>query len=94
MQAFNINLVFFGVYCVLIGWLVFRSTFLPKTLGVLMMIGGLSWLTFLSPSLAGYLSPYNLAPGILGEASLTLWLLFMGVNVERWKQQASRDSRG
>ena len=83
------NLVFFGVYCLLIGYLIFRSTFLPRTLGVLMAIGGLGWLTFLSPSLAKDLSPYNMAPGILGEGALTLWLLAFGVNVQRWKQTAS-----
>jgi len=82
-------LVFFGFYCLLIGYLIFRSTFLPRILGALMAIGGLGWLTFLSPSLANSLSPYNLAPGILGEGALTLWLLVMGVNVERWNQQAS-----
>ena len=49
---------------------------------------GLGWLTFLSPPLANYLSPYNLAPGLLGEGSLTLWLLVIGVNVQRWKEQA------
>jgi hypothetical protein len=79
------NLVFFGFYCLLIGYLIFRSTFLPRILGVLMAIGGLGWLTFLSPLLANYLSPYNLAPGILGEGALTLWLLVKGVNVQRWK---------
>jgi hypothetical protein len=83
------NLVFFGFYCLLIGYLILRSTFLPRILGVLMAIGGLGWLTFLSPPLANYLSPYNLAPGILGEGSLTLWLLVMGVNAQRWKEQAS-----
>ncbi len=83
------NLVFFGCYCLLIGYLIFKSTFLPRILGVLMAIGGLGWLTFLSPTLADYLSPYIFAPGMLGEASLTLWLLVMGVNVPRWKEQAS-----
>ncbi len=83
------SLVFFGCYCLLIGYLIFKSTFLPRTLGVLMAIGGLGWLTFLSPSLADYLSPYIFAPGILGEASLTLWLLVMGVNAQRWEEQAS-----
>jgi hypothetical protein len=79
-QAYNIGFVFFGFYCLLIGYLIFRSTFLPKILGVLMMLGGLSWLTFLFPPLADYLRPYNLAPGILAEGSLTLWLLLFGVN--------------
>jgi hypothetical protein len=81
-------LVFFGFYCLLIGYLILRSTFLPRILGVLMAIGGLGWLTFLYSPLAASLSPYNLAPGILGESSLTLWLLAMGVNSQRWKEQA------
>ncbi len=82
------NLVFFGVYCLLIGYLIFRSTFLPRALGVLMALGGLGWLTFLSPELAKFLSPYNLAPGILGEGALTVWLLVFGVNIQRWNEQA------
>jgi len=86
------TLVFFGAYCLLIGYLVFKSTFLPKILGVLMAIGGLGWLTFLSPSLVGYLSPFNLAPGILGESALTLWLLVKGVNVEEWKKLAAMNA--
>jgi hypothetical protein len=82
-------LVFFGVYCLLIGYLIFRSTFLPRILGVLMAFGGLGWLTFLSPPLANYLSPYNLAPGMFGEGALTLWLLVVGVNVPKWQAQAN-----
>jgi hypothetical protein len=86
---FSINsLVFFGFYCLLIGYLILRSTFLPRILGVLMMFGGLGWLTFVSQPLARSLSPYNMAPGIIGEGVLTLWLLGMGVNAERWMAQA------
>ena len=81
-------MVFFGFYCLLIGYLIFRSTFLPRILGVLMAFAGLGWLTFLSPMLANHLSPYIFAPGILGEGALTLWLLAMGVNAERWNEQA------
>jgi len=88
-QAYNIGLVFFGFYCLLIGCLILRSTFLPRVLGVLMAFAGLGWLTFLWPPLANHLSPYNLAAGVLGEGSLTLWLLAMGVSVQRWKEQAS-----
>jgi intracellular septation protein A len=81
-------LVFFGFYCLLIGYLIFRSTFLPRILGALMAFAGLGWLTFLSPPLANYLSPWNMIPGILGEGMLTLWLLVKGVNAQRWKEQA------
>jgi len=87
-QAANIGIVFFGFYCLLIGYLVFRSTFLPRILGAGMMFAGLGWLTFLSPPLANYLYPYNLAPGGLGEIALTLWLLVVGVNPQRWKERA------
>ena len=79
---------FFGFYCLLIGYLIIRSTFLPRVLGVLMAIGGLSWLTFFSASLTSQLNPYNLAPGIFGEGVLTLWLLIVGLNEQRWMEQA------
>jgi hypothetical protein len=59
-----------------------------------MVFAGLGWLTFLSPPLANYLSPYIFVPGILGEGSLTLWLLVVGVNVQRWKEQASAAGLG
>jgi hypothetical protein len=88
-QGVNIAVVFDGFYCILIGCLVFKSTFLPRTLGVLMTLGGLGWLTFLLPPLANYLSPYNLASGILGEGLVMLWLLLVGVTARRWKEQAS-----
>ena len=88
-QAANIDLVFFGVYCLLIGYLIFTSAFLPRILGVSMAFAGLGWLAFVSPPLANYLSPYILVLGFLAELSLMLWLLVMGVNVQRWKEQAS-----
>ena len=85
----DIPVVFDGLYCLLIGCLIFRSTFLPRILGALMALAGFGWLTYLSPSLAKSLSPYNLALGILGQESLMLWLLVKGVNEQRWKEQAS-----
>jgi len=89
LQRVNIGLGFGGFYCLLIGYLIFRSTFLPRILGALMAFAGLGWLTFLSPPLANHLSPSNLASGILGEGLVMLWLLVMGVNVQRWKEQDS-----
>jgi Domain of unknown function (DUF4386) len=84
----NVALVFHGCYCLLTGYLIFRSTFLPRGLGVLMAFGGLSWLSNVSPELADDLSPYNVAAGFFGEGLVMLWLLVVGVNVQRWKEQA------
>src|SRR5271157_1824970 len=89
VQATHIYLVFFGLFNLLIGYLIFKSTFLPRILGVLMALSGLGWLTFLSPSLANYLLTYIEVLGIIAEASLMLWLLVKGVKVERWREQAS-----
>jgi hypothetical protein len=93
-EAFSVGMVFFGFYCLLIGYLIFRSTFLPRIVGMLMALAGLGHLiamfaNFLSPAFADHLFPYILWPGLLGEGSVTLWLLVMGVNASRWKEQAN-----
>ncbi len=85
-QAFDIYLVFFGLWCVLIGYLIFRSTFLPRILGVLLAIDGLAWM-LLSPPLANHLFPLIALASGLAEIPLQLWLLVVGVNAERWKEQ-------
>src|SRR6202140_1116571 len=88
--AYNIDLVFFGLWCVLTGYLIFRSTFLPRILGVLLAISGLGYVTYLYPPLAYYLFvPYIASAAALGEIPLELWLIVRGVNVQRWKEQAS-----
>jgi hypothetical protein len=89
----DVALVFVGIQHLLIGYLVFRSTFLPRILGWLMAIAGLGWLTYASPRLADLLSPYNTAFGLIGEGLVFLWLLVMGVNVQRWNEQANRPAR-
>jgi hypothetical protein len=78
-QIFNIALVLFAFYDLLLGYLIFRSTFLPRLLGVLLMIAGVGWLTFLWPPLAATLSSYVLPFGALAEIVLMLWLLVKGV---------------
>jgi hypothetical protein len=88
--AFNIDLVFFGLWCVLTGYLIFRSTFLPRILGVLLAISGLGFVTYLYPPLAYHLfMPYIAVASALGEIPLELWLMVTGVNAQRWKDQAS-----
>jgi Domain of unknown function (DUF4386) len=88
-RGVDIPVVLDGFYCLVVGYLIFKSTFLPRILGALIAFAGLGWLTHLSPPLAQHLSPYNLADGILGQESVMLWLLVMGINERRWKQQAS-----
>jgi hypothetical protein len=80
-QILNVGLVFHGIYCLLIAYLIFRSTFLPRILGAPMTIAGVCWLTFLPAPLANYLSPYNMATALLAEGLVMLWLLAMGVKV-------------
>jgi hypothetical protein len=89
VQSAYIYLVFFGLFNSCIGYLIFKSTFLPRILGVLMALSGLGWLMFLSPPLAHHLLAYIELIGIIAEAALMLWLLVKGVNVQRWQEQAS-----
>jgi len=91
--GFGVSLIFFGCECLVLGYLIFRSGYLPKALGVLMQIAGLSYLTnsfalLLVPTFADRLFPAILLPALVGEASLCLWLLVKGVNAEKWKLHA------
>jgi len=92
--GFGVALIFFGCVCLILGYLIFRSGFLPKALGVLMQIAGLSYLTdsfalILAPTFANRIFPAVLVPAFVGEASLCLWLLVKGVNVPKWEAKAS-----
>jgi Domain of unknown function (DUF4386) len=92
--GFDIALVFFGLHCLTLGYLLFRSTFFPRILGVALSIGGLGYLanifaTAISPAIAGHIFPYIMLPAGIAEIALTLWLIIRGVNVPRWKEQAS-----
>ena len=87
-------LVFFGFYALLTGYLIIRSTFLPRILGVLSVVGGLGWLSFLYLPLAHRAFPYVAVFALLGAASLALWLLVFGVNEKRWKEQSSAAGQG
>jgi hypothetical protein len=83
-------MIFFGCYCILIGVLVLRSTFMPRVIGLLMVLAGLSAIaTTLGIFLAIDLPDTGLA-GLVGEGSLALWLLLFGVNGAKWKTQASQ----
>jgi hypothetical protein len=86
-RGVDVALVSTGFYCLLIGYLMFRSTFVPRILGALLAFAGLGWLTYLSNPLVSYLSPYNLAFALLAEASVFLWLLVMGVNIPKGERK-------
>jgi uncharacterized protein DUF4386 len=87
-QTAGIALAFFGISTFLNGYLVFQSTFLPRILGVLSMLGGLGWLTFIYPPLGNQLFLYILLLGLVGSASQIVWLLAKGVNVGQWQKRA------
>jgi Domain of unknown function (DUF4386) len=77
-QVFFTTMIFFGFHCLLIGYLIYRSTFLPRIVGALMAIAGLCYLTYgfatvLSTAVAARLFTYLLPLGLPGELSLTLW---------------------
>lgn len=89
----DVSLVFFGVYCILVGFLVFRSAFLPRLLGTLMLVAGLGWLTgsfatFLAPATGGAISSILLPVSGLCETLFALWLALVSVNAAKWREQA------
>nr|WP_315203293.1 DUF4386 domain-containing protein [uncultured Flavobacterium sp.] len=85
--GFGIGLIFFGFVCLFEGYLFFKSGYFPKTIGVLMAIAGICYLT---NSFALLLAPQFssialLMPCFIAELSLSLWLIFKGVNLPIWK---------
>jgi hypothetical protein len=86
IPGFYIAMVFFGAQIVSVGYLITRSTLVPRLLGVLLMLGGSSYLinsftNFLAPAIGGHLAPFIIPVAILGEGALTLWFLVKGVKV-------------
>jgi len=89
-QGYNISLLLFAFYFPIIGYLVYKSNFLPRILGVIYTLAGAGYLInslawFLFPQLAAYLFPYVLLPAFIGESSMCLWILFKGVKVSEMK---------
>jgi hypothetical protein len=87
--GFAVGLIFFAFVCLIEGYLIFKSGYLPKPLGIMMAIAGLCYVT---NSFALILAPQfsNIAlllPCFIAELSLTLWFIFKGVNLTVWKQK-------
>jgi hypothetical protein len=93
-QLQTLALVFFGFHCVVLGYLLFRSTFFPRILGLLLAIGGIGYMlnifvNIILPAIGAHLFPYIMLPAGIAEIGLTLWLIIVGVNASKWKAQAS-----
>lgn len=88
-QGAAIALIFFGFETLLRGWLLFRSGFLPRFLGVLSMIGGIGWLTYLWPPLGSQVFTGVALFAIAGVVATAGWLFIRGVDVGRWKARAA-----
>lgn len=87
--GFGIGLIFFGFVCLIEGYLIVKSGYFPKAIGALMALAGLCYLTnsfalLLAPQFS---SLVLVMPCFIAELSLTLWLIFKGVNLTVWKQR-------
>jgi len=91
--------VFFGLHWVAVGYLVFKSGYFPRILGILLMVTCLGYLMdsfgilFPSSGAVSIVSSAVLAVGVIGELSFTLWLLIKGVDVEQWRIRAQKSAR-
>src|SRR4029077_18877090 len=92
--GFDVALVFFGIHCAIVGYLILRSTFLPRIIGLLLAVGAIGYVAnisagFLPPALAREFFPYVMLPAGLAELSLTLWLMVVAVTASKWQPQAA-----
>jgi hypothetical protein len=94
-SGYNISLVFFGLNCLFWGYLIYKSSFFPKSIGVLLviccfsyLINSFSWL--INPNFAKQLYPIILIPSFIAELATCLWLLFKGVDEKKWNEEFSR----
>ena len=91
--GYGISLLFFGFCTVLFGYLIYKSEYLPRSIGSLLVIGGAAYVVFsltqmLSPAFAGsVLFPWLMLPGFVSELALALWLTFKGVDLPKWQEK-------
>jgi hypothetical protein len=90
--VFNIALIFFGCACLVEGYLIYKSGYFPKFIGILMQLAGLCYLVscfaaLFAPALSDLITPAILLPPLIGESSYCLWLLIKGVDVDKWNER-------
>jgi len=90
--GFSIGLIFFGFTAIILGYLITRSGYIPRAIGVLMQIAGLcyivnSFVLIIVPGLSDTLFPWILLPPLIAELSLCLFLIIKGVNINRWQER-------
>jgi Domain of unknown function (DUF4386) len=91
-SGFGIGLIFFGVSCLVTGYLLFRSEYFPRTLGVLQAMAGVSYLInsfaqLLAPALAAKMFPAIVLPAFVGELGTCVWLIVKGLNAAKWDER-------
>jgi hypothetical protein len=97
--GYNIALFFFGLNCIALGYLIWRSSFLPRVIGAWLAIAGAAYVAnsvvhFLAPAFGAQFFKYVLVPCGLGELLFIVWLIAVGLNEEKWKNQVSAASSG
>jgi hypothetical protein len=98
--GYSIGLVLFGLSLLVLGYLIFRSGYFPRILGILLIVASSGYLIdsfagFLLPNYEAYEAIFALVvflPAFIGELSMCLWLLLKGVNIPRQQWQPSHAS--
>jgi len=92
--GYDVYTVFYGLDLLILSYLILKSAFLPRAVGILVAVDGLAYLIYaftglLSPGAAHHLVPWIQIPAPVGEGSLSLWLIVAGINVARWQQHTT-----
>jgi len=91
-NGYNFSLLVLGFCFIIHGYLIFKSEFLPKVLGLLIQFAGIGYIGhcftyILAPSLTKWTFPIAMLPVLIGETTLSVWLIVKGVSVDKWKMR-------